>query len=233
MNRITAALLALFCILGGCAEGGSRGSGISTAVEGNVASVQIASLPPAPRGATPTRLGTLHDLLAVEGVARAGTDLEGIEVSLEGTAFQAPTDAEGRFSLHGNFEGDATLVFQRPAGNLLARLPINVPAAGTLTLTNVHIDAAQGEASPESQSAQFEGVITAIDCGASTMSMRSVQQSPTDLDLYTIRLDTSVVRDSRGNVLSCSDLQNGQQALVQAQVNTDGSFGNGTVELLD
>ncbi len=233
MNRITAALLALICTLGGCAEGGSRGSGISTAVEGNVAGVQIASLLPAPRGATRPRLGTLHDLLAVEGVARAGTDLEGIEVTIEGTAFQAQTDAAGRFSLHGSFEGDVTLIFQRPADSLLARLAINVPAAGTLTLNNIHIDAAQGQASPESQSAQFEGVITAIDCSTSTMSMRSVQQSPTDLDLYTIRLDTSVIRDSRGNVLSCSDLQNGQQALVQAQVNPDGSFGNGTVELLD
>ncbi len=233
MNRITAALLALFCTLGGCAEGGSRGSGISTAVEGNVASVQIASLLPAARGATRPRLVTWRDLLAVEGVARAGTDLEGIEVIIEGTAFQAQTDADGRFALHGSFEGDATLIFQRPADSLLARLAINVPAAGTLTVNNIHIDAAQGQASPESQSAQFEGVITGIDCRASTMSMRSVQQSPTDLDLYTIRLDTSVVRDSRGNVLSCSDLQTGQQALVQAQVNTDGSFGNGTVELLN
>ena len=232
MDRITAALLALVCALGGCAEGGSRGSGISTAVEGNVASVQTALLS-APRATRRERSGARLDFLAVETVARATTAIEGIEVTIEGTTLHTETDAEGSFSLRGNFEGDVTLVFQRPDDGLMARLAANVPAAGTLTLNNIHIDATQGEASAETQSAQFMGVITEVSCGDSIIIMRSVQQSPTDLDRYTVRLDTSELRDSHGNALSCGDLRGGEQALVQAQVNPDGTFGNGTVVVVD
>ena len=233
MNRITAALLALVCALGGCAEGGSRGSGISTAVEGNVASVQIAARLSSPRAGTRARLAALRDLLDIESVARAGTAVEGIEVTIEGAGLRVETDSDGRFSLRGNFEGDATLVFQRSADGLMARMAINVPAAGTLSLHNVHIDATRGEASAEAQSAQFEGVITEVNCADASIIMRSVQQSPTDLDQYTVRLDTSELRDSRGNALACSALRGGERAQVQADVNPDGSFGGGTVEVVD
>jgi hypothetical protein len=233
MNRVSATLLALFCALGGCAEGGSRGSGISTAVEGNVASVQSAALRFPPRAGARERVIALREALAVRSVARAATGLEGIEVTLEGTGFEAETDVDGRFVLRGNFEGDATLVFQRAADGLMARLAINVPAAGTLTLTDIHIDVARAEAAAETQSAQFEGLITELNCGDLTIIMRAVEQNPADLDRYTVRLDTSMLHDARGNALTCGDLRIGQRALVQAEVNADGSFGNGMVEVID
>jgi len=162
----------------------------------------------------------------------AATALEGIEVSLEGTTFRAETDAEGRFSLRGNFEGDVTLVFQSAEGST-ARIAVNVPAGGTLTLTNIDIDGATGEAAAEVQGAQFDGSVTAVDCSASTLTMRSVYQSANDTDSYRVRLDTSVLQDSKGNVLTCADLRAGAPALVQADVNADGSFGNGIVQVTD
>lgn len=233
MNRMTAAVLALCYVLGGCAEGGLRGSGISTVAKGNVGSVQTAALLSPPRSSAGSWLVPLREQLAVEAVARAATPVEGIRVAVEGTRVASETDADGRFSLRGKFEGKVTLVFERPEDGLMARLPINVPAGGTLTLTNIHIDATLGVAAAETQSAQFEGIITDVNCGESTIAMRSVYESPTDADSYLVRLDTSVLTDSRGNVLACADLRGGEQAIVHAEVNADGTFGNGTVEVVD
>jgi len=226
MNWRAAIGLLLFLALASCAsEGGSRGSGISTAVLGNVASVQSAAA-----AAPAARLGAALTLAAP---AYAQGAVEGIRVTVEGTAAEAETDENGRFSLTGDFEGRLILVFQLADDAAAATVPINVPAAGTLTLNNVIVDTRTGEASAERQDVSFEGIVTSANCQNLTLAMMSVQQSPTDVDLYSVQLDTSTVEDAQGNVLRCEDLYGGARALLQGTVNTDGSFGHATIQLED
>lgn len=220
MKRLTAVLLALCLAVAGCAEGGSRGTGISAFVAGNVASVTTVGRP-ARASAT-----------AAAGM-EAATPVEGIQVMVEGTNVTTVTDADGTFSLRGGFEGVVTLVFQRPGIGLLAHLEINVPAGGILTLTNVHIDTTTETATVDLQEAQFDGIIISLDCAASTTEMRSVQESGSDADQYTVLLDTCVVRNSNGKRLTCADLSVGQRAIVHTEVSPDGTFGNGTIDVVD
>jgi hypothetical protein len=205
MTLKQATLLPLICVLGACAsDGGGRGSGITTVVEGDVESVQTAALP----GRTAT---------------------EGIHVTVEGTSAQGETDAAGRFSIRGDFDGPGTLLFQRPSDGITAEVSINVPAGGTLTISNVRIDNVHGVAIPESQSVDFTGTITATNCLAQTLTLASVGTN--DLDRYTLQLDTSSVQDIHGNILACADIRAGQRAMIHGMVNPDGSFGEAVVEV--
>jgi len=199
-----AASLLLSLALSACAEGGGRGSGIFASVLGNVTAVQTA----------------------------APTDVEGIRVRIAGTGAKDQTDATGNFGVTGAFEGVVNLVFQLPNAGGEGRMTLNVPAAGTLTLNNVRIDTQQEVAIAETQEVDFEGSITAIDCGALTLTMVSSHESPGEVDQYVLRLDTSVVRDPQGDPVSCEQLRAGEDATVQGLVNPDGTFGDATVQLL-
>lgn len=227
-----ALLLPLLFALASCtSEGGSRGSGISTAIAGNVASVQTAAASRAPEAAT-SWFGPLRALAPGAEVARAATALEGIHVSVEGSNAASDTDADGRFAVSGDFEGLVSLVFERASDGLVARMPLNVPAAGRLTLGDVHIDAQRQAATAGTQTADFAAVITGVNCGGLTLTMRSVQQDTNDLDRYTLHIDTSVLQDARGNSLTCDDFRSGQQVLVQqASVNPDLTFADGVVQV--
>src|SRR5262249_53876249 len=206
------------------------GSGISTALEGNVASVQTAALPAA-RGNPPRRAAGLRTLMAVEAAARAQTAIEGITVAVAGTTLSDLTDANGRFSIRGNFEGEVSIIFELPDAGGSGRITVNVPAAGTLTMHDVHVDAAAGSAIPESQDVDFDGIMTRIDCAGSIATLVSVERSPTDTDDYMVRLDTSSIHDAHGAALACEDLRIGTRASVQGTVNPDGTFGNADIEV--
>ena len=112
MNRTWSALLSgcLVFLMAGC-DGGSRGSGITTA-QGNVDSVQTAQ-----RGggsaAKPTALARLRALLPVFATAHAQAGVQGIRVFVEGTSVADETDANGFFALRGDFEGFVTIRFKR------------------------------------------------------------------------------------------------------------------------
>jgi hypothetical protein len=222
MNWRLAALLALIATLSACAEGGSRGSGIFTEVRGNVESVQTA--------AAPARLrASLHD--GIEDVAPAATGIAGIRVAVEGTDSHGETDTNGNFSLRGNFDGIINLVFLLPDEGGQAQIGLNVPAGGQLTLNNVTVDAQQGAAVAETQAVDFDGIITGIDCQTLILTLVSTHQSPDDTDEYTLRLDTSSVRNAQGDPVACADIRTGEQASVQGYVNPDGTFGEATVVL--
>jgi hypothetical protein len=208
MSWRPAVLLPLIFALTACAEGGSRGSGISTAVLGNVQAVQAA-------------------------VARGRTAVEGIRVTVEGTGAHDQTDANGNFTVQGGFEGLIGLVFELPGGGGEARITLNVPAAGRLTLNNVIIDAQSGEASAETLDVDFEGIIDGVYCHSLTMALMSSHETSADADLYTLQLDTSTVRDSQGNTVACADIPEGALATVEGMVNPDGTFGDATVQLED
>jgi hypothetical protein len=204
MRGRPAALLPLILTLWACAEGGSRGSGISTAVLGNVESVQT-----------------------------AGTGVEGIRVAVEGTSARSVTDTSGAFSVDGSFEGQVHLVFQLPDGGGEAQIALNVPAGGRLTLNNVAIDTDQAAATAETQDVDFDGTITGVYCQSLTLNLVSTRHGPDDVDSYTLRLDTSSVRNSQGDAVACGDIRDGQRAMVDGMVNPDGTFGDATVDLAD
>jgi hypothetical protein len=222
MNWRLAALLPLIAMLSACAEGGSRGSGIFTEVRGNVESVQAA--------AAPARLrASLHN--GSENVVPAATEIGGIRVAVEGTGIRGETDTDGNFSLRGGFEGMIHVIFQLPDGGGQAQIALNVPAGGQLTLNNVTVDAQQGAAVAETQAVDFDGIITGIDCRSLILTLMSTHQGPDDVDEYTLRLDTSSVRDAQGDPVACADIGDGEQAAVQGFVNPDGTFGEATVVL--
>jgi hypothetical protein len=226
-------LLPSILLLGCCScamDGGSRGSGISTA-QGNVDSVQMAALlKPRPSRAE-TLLAALRHSLWIESAASARTELEGIVVTVEGTNATGETDANGVFSIRGNFEGQLSLLFQRADDGLSARIGVNLPAGGTLTLNDVRIDNPNGQAVAQSQGVDFEGLITRLDCAAETATLVSSRRSPTDTDTYTMRLNTSSIEDTRGDSIGCQSLQEGEPVRVTGSVNEDGTFGGGVVQV--
>jgi hypothetical protein len=228
MNRTWSALLSgcLVLLMAGC-DGGSRGSGITTA-QGNVESVQAAR-----RGggsaAKRTALARLRAPLPVFATAHAQADVEGIRVFVEGTSVADETDADGSFVLRGEFDGIVTIRFQRAADAASAAIAVNAPAGGTLTLNDVRIDERSGEATAQTQSVGFDGLVSDASCSTQTVYMVSRQRSPTDTDVYTVRLDTSSLHDARGTAVPCESLVEGDLLRLQGTVNDDGTFGNADI----
>jgi hypothetical protein len=226
MNRIRMALLfALALALASC-DGGSRGSGITTA-QGNVDSVMTAL-----RGTSaPTLLARLRSALTFERTAHAQSALGGIHVMIEGTTIEDETDAQGLFTLRGNFEGDVVIRFEHMAGGPAARITLNVPAAGTLTLNDVRLDEQSGQATARQLDVAFEGLVAGSDCAGNTLRLVSRHRGPTDTDVYTIRLDTSSLHDKAGAPVSCDALRDGDTAVLHGTVNPDGTFGQADIEI--
>jgi hypothetical protein len=224
MKRIrSAALLSLVLVLGAC-DGGSRGSGITTEAQGNVASIEAAlgrALKPR------SKLARLTRLLAAEGTAGADVALEGLHVSIEGSSIADDTDANGFFSLRGNFEGLVVIRFERTTDGASARMTVNVPAAGALTLNDVTIDERNGEATAQSTDVAFHGLVASVDCPGEILRLVSSQRSPTDTDVYVVLLDTSSLHDAtNGMPVACEQLTVGEAVQLAGIVNPDGTFGD-------
>jgi len=230
MNRTWSALLSgcLVLLMAGC-DGGSRGSGITTA-QGNVDSVQTAQ-----RGggsaAKPTALARLRALLPVFATAHAQAGVEGIRVFVEGTSVADETDADGSFVLRGEFDGVVVIRFQRAADAPSAAIAVNAPAGGTLTLNDVRIDERSGEATAQTQGVVFDGLVSDASCSTQTVHMVSRHRSPTDTDVYTVRLATSSLHDVQGEPVPCEALVEGDLLRLQGTVNDDGTFGNADIVL--
>ena len=198
MNRTR--ILPLFLALGlaACAaDGGQRGSGITSA-EGNVASVQR------------------------DGTSGVG----GIHVTVEGSDLETDTDSAGRFSVRGQFDGPTGLLFERQDDHLSARLELNAPAGGTLTLRDVHIDAQAGQARPEAAEVVFEGSVAALDCSTGRLTLVSTQRDPGDTDTYAVDLQSSSLRDRRREPRECSDLHVDDRLAVDGFFAEDGAIGS-------
>jgi hypothetical protein len=234
MRKWTPAALLPILALWACAEGGIRGSGISTAVEGNVSSVQPLALRAPARTSPPEIVAALRALLenGAESVAHAQTGLEGIRVAVEGTRVHGQTDANGHFALHGRFEGPVSVIFEPPGGGV-ARLATNAPAGAMVTLNNVQLDTERGQAVAETQDVDFDGIITAADCQRLVLTLVSIYDTTADHDPYILQLDTSSLEDAHGNPLTCEDVQGGERAMVRGMINPDLTFGNATVEVED
>ena len=232
MKWKSAALLPLLFVVASCAaEGGSRGSGISSDIQGTVDTVVGPAVSRSPQRAALRLVARLHSVLEIEPAARAQSAVEGIRVAAEGTGARGQTDSNGRFSIAGNFEGRVSLVFQRPGSEATARIVVDVPGGGTLTLNHVRVDLEQGEAIAESQDVEFDGLVVGTNCPELTLTMQS--QPSSTLDRYTVRLDTSSIENAQGRPLVCEDLRDGDRASVEGAVNPDGTFGEATIRLAD
>lgn len=205
MTMKRAALLPIILAVWACADGGTRGTGISTTVLGNVVSVQTAS----------------------------PMDLVGIAVMVEGTDVGGETDAEGDFFLAGAFDGRVDLLFELPAGGGPARIALNVPGGGWLSLSNVHVDTVHGVATAESAEVDFQGIVVATDCVQGILTMRSALRPSDDANQYVMLLDQSSLLDHAGNPVPCTDVHRGTSGSVRGVAYPDGAFGEATIVLQD
>ncbi|HZR81157.1 MAG TPA: hypothetical protein VFD92_08665 [Candidatus Binatia bacterium] len=197
-RRLASLALVLAVFCLGC-DGGSSGTGITTA-EGIVASVD-----PATDGS-----------------------LAGIRVAVEGTDIAGTTDENGFFRVQGDYDSEVTFLFTRASDQVSARLSVNVPAGGTLTMEAVRIDAARGVAVAERQDVAFDAIIAGIDCAHDLLSLVS-QQKPNDGDEYIVDLPTAQIHDPAGNEIACGALETGTRAYATANVYPDGTFGHADI----
>jgi len=103
---------------------------------------------------------------------------------------------------------------------------VDVPAAGTLTLNDVTLDARSGQATAQSSDVAFVGILTTADCPGEILGTVSSQRSPTDTDVYVVRLDASSLHQPNGTPVPCQDLATGQTLQIAGTVNPDGTFGH-------
>jgi hypothetical protein len=220
------ALIALLMLQACGLGGGSRGSGITSIADGNVAAVLNAS-------ASADRQWNLVQFTQPRGSAFSAQDaavpVSGIKVTVEPGGQQSTTDDAGSFLVFGNFESQLTLVFSRPVDGIRASTPIDIPAGGTLTLHDVTIDSTSGVATPTSEEVDFTGQMIQINCTAQDLVFVSIHRTAGDTDSYTVRLATSSIVDPDGNPVACTALSTGDIAHVHGIVNADGSFGNAIV----
>src|SRR5882724_11148184 len=218
--------LSLALALAAC-DGGSRGSGITTA-QGNVESVATALRAPSPA----RRLGRWARAarwLKLEGRAEADAGVAGIRVLVEGTPFEDVTDGSGAFAVRGDFQGDVVIRFEEPASGAAARITVNAPAGGVLTFDRVHLDEVNGQATAQSVAVAFDGVAVTIDCPASRLWLASRHRTETDTDIYEIHLEGSSIRDANGSSLTCQELRAGDLVRMRGAVNDDGTFGQAEI----
>ena len=208
----------ILLLLGSCADGGSRGTGITTA-QGNVVSVVVATRPPS---VPKTFLARAIDLLRIPREASADGNLGGIQVFVDGSEFAGVTDPNGLFSVQGGFGGPTVLRFFRPQDGLDARLVIDPPAGATLTLSDVRLD--RGQARPARRDIDFDGLVVGTRCPEERVTTVS-RFRPGDGNSYVVRVGGSALRDERGNPVSCTSLVGGETLRTAGIVNDDGTIG--------
>jgi hypothetical protein len=152
-----------------------------------------------------------------------------IEVSVEGTDLHTTADADGRFSLRGDFAGDTALHFEAPGIGVSARLPVNAPAGGSLNLHDVTLDAATDTARAATTEVAFEGSVVSLACDENRIGLVSVHHAADDTDTYVVTLDDSVLHNGQGRPIACADLQSGDDLDFHGFFADDGTIGKADV----
>lgn len=209
-------------------DGGSSGTGLTTA-RGNVTAVRSAGLHRPLPGREPRLLAELRDLLRLESPVNAGSNLGGIHVSIEGTQVAGRTDTDGTFDIRGDFGGRVGLRFQRPEDGIDARLVVPVPRGGTISLSNVRIDGSGGTAAADKEGIQFRGILSQTDC-TNGLAIVVSELSPNDGNRFTVHLNGAMLRDRRGQAITCPDLRGGDVIDVNGDVRSDGDYDASSVD---
>ena len=218
MIRLRFVPLLVLPLLGSCADGGSRGTGITTA-QGNVTSVVVASRPAA---APASLVARVMGWFRFPREASANGNVGGIQVVVEGSDFAGVTDPNGLFSVQGNFGGPTVLRFLRPQDGLDIRLFIDPPAGAILTLNDVQLD--RGGARTARRDIDFEGFVVGTRCPEERVTTVS-RFRPDDGNSYVVRVGGAALRDERGNPVSCASLAGGEALRTAGIVNDDGTIG--------
>ena len=213
MSRWRSIVATLLLVCAGCADGGQRGTGISS-FEGNVVAVDHGSAQASTRG-------------AAQGVS--SDTVSGIIVTIEGTDLQTETDAQGSFSLHGAFGGDTALRFARAGDGLDIRYSVNAPAGGTTTLRDVTLQASSGRAVPTAVYVAFEGRVVGLDCAMSRLVCASVAEPADADDTYVVDLTDSTAHDSAGHALGCDAFAAGDTMHIAGAYTRDGTIGQADI----
>jgi hypothetical protein len=217
MSRWRSIVATLLLVCAGCADGGQRGTGISS-FEGNVVAVEH---------------GAAEAPAAAQGVARMASDaVSGILVSVEGTDLQTETDAQGSFSLHGAFGGDTALRFARAGDGIDVRYSVNAPAGGTTTVRNLTLQVSSGTAVPTAVYVAFEGRVVGLDCAMSRLVCASVTVPADQIDeddTYVVDLTESTVHDSAGHAVACDAFAAGDTMHIDGAYLRDGTIGQADI----
>lgn len=190
----------------GCAvsDGGPVGTGISSvsaSISGNVIDVQTAST------------GS-----AAADIATAPA----VTVSIDGTAAQTSTDADGNFELSGNFSGLLSLRFTVPEFQVVQLL--DVPAGSAIVLQDVELrpDGVQAQAARQ---LDFNGRVKLVDCTDGTLLVDDNRHNDRQFMVQLV-VSTSIVRQS-GEAASCGDIAEGRDVevdgYIQLQPDTTGA----------
>jgi hypothetical protein len=156
-------------------------------------------------------------------------EMAAIDVSVEGTDLHTTTDADGRFSLRGDFAGDTAIRFAVPRTGVSARLPVNAPAGGFLSLRDVTLDTATGTAHAAATEVAFEGSVVDLACVENRIGLVSVHRAADDTDTYVVTLDDSTLHDGHGQTISCTELRPGDDLDVRGFFAADGTIGQADV----
>jgi hypothetical protein len=221
MSRWRSIVATLLLVCAGCADGGQRGTGISS-FEGNVVAVEH---------------GSAEVLSAAQGAAQgvammSSNAVSGILVTVEGTDLQTETDAQGGFSLHGTFGGDTALRFARAGDGVDVRYSVNAPAGGTTTLRDLTLQVSNGTAMPTAVYVAFEGRVVGLDCAMDRLVCAS-RALPADQidedDTYVVDLTDSTVHDSAGHAVGCDAFAAGDTMHIDGAYLRDGTIGNADI----
>lgn len=206
-----ALLAALFLAVGcgggglglGISDGGPVGTGIAASVVGNVVTVED------PDGT----FGTTEDIASVAAAPEddplAGlTSVDGIDVSIvELPDVATTTDAEGNFSLDGDFDGALTLRFRTP--DIEVDQLVEVPSGGIVVLSDIELNR-DGVIAEAGQQLGLVGRVRSTDCAGSFLQVEDRRDRRFDIMLVD---ETRFIRGDA--TISCDEIRNRDDVSIE------------------
>jgi hypothetical protein len=159
--------------------------------------------------------------------AHAGPALDGIRVSVEGFDPSTETDSGGSFTLSGGFSGPSIVHFDREDDGLEARMTVNVPKGGVLSLRDLTLDATRGVASPGAQDLSFDGIIADKDCLQRRLELTSLFAPQGER--FLVELEGSTISAGSGRRRYCMNLRSGDGAHVEGTVQPNGTISDASL----
>jgi len=198
---------------------------VLSTIQGNVARLNLAARP----SHRSTWLASLIRLLPRASSAHAAPGLDGILVRVEGFDSAVETDSNGSFVLRGGFSGTSIVRFEREDDGLDARLTVDVPKGGVLSLRDVDLDGPSGAATSDIQDLSFDGIIADKECLRRQLFVTS-RFAPNG-QRFVVELDGSTITDASGNPVQCIDLREGDDVHVDGVVRPNGAIGESTLSV--